>query len=114
VISQSALILKEGGNELVAAFESGEAQELTIAGQEILVQPDLPVSGMTLQGENAFVPGRDAFASGDELAKTILHEMFRLAFQVGTSASGAEAASTTKAAGGFAEAAFEFITGQYF
>ncbi len=51
-------ILKSGDEELVAAFESGEARELTVAGQKILVQPDLPVSGMTLQGEDAFVLGQ--------------------------------------------------------
>jgi RHS repeat-associated protein len=102
VVMESAAILKEGGKKLFAIFESGEAKEVTIAGQKILVQPDLPVSGMTLHGENMFVLGKDAFASNSELAKTILQEMFRLAFQEGTEASVVSAPATTKAAFDFA------------
>jgi RHS repeat-associated protein len=110
VISTTAAILKTGGKELVAAFESGEAKELTIAGQRIIVQPDAPMSGMTLQGEKAFVLGKEAFSSSGELAKTILHEMYRLTFQGGTQASGASAAEATEAAATFADKAFDVIT----
>ncbi len=110
VITQTATILKTGGNELIEAFESGEAKELTVAGQKILVQPDMPASGFSLQGENAFVLGKDAFTSSTELTKTILHELYRLAFQDGSAASGPFATVTTNMAADFAEAAFDVLS----
>lgn len=109
VISTSSKILQNGGADLVKAFESGEAKELTIAGQKIIVQPDAPISGMTLHGENAFVLGKQAFSSSTELSKTVLHEMYRLTFQQGDAASAASAAAATKAAADFAERAFDVL-----
>jgi hypothetical protein len=100
--------METGSADLVEVFQAGEAKELKIAGQTILVEPDAPISGMTLQGEKAFVLGKEAFESQAELAKTVLHEMYRLTFQDGTAASGASAASTGAAAS-FAERAYEVI-----
>jgi len=63
--------------QLKAKFASGGG-ELKIGGRTIVVEPGLPYSGMTLQEENGFVVGRAAFASDEELTKTLLHETHRL------------------------------------
>ncbi len=61
---------------------------------------------MTMFGENGFLIGHEAFASGAELGKTVLHELYRLA--TSASAGGVSrdlATKETKAAASFAERA---------
>lgn len=106
VIRTASEVLRKGGPDLLKAFESGQAKEFVIAGQKIIVQPDAPISGMTLFGEKAFVIGKDAFTSKAEFVKTVLHETYRLNMQQGGAASGASATATTRAAADFAERAY--------
>jgi hypothetical protein len=65
--------------ELQAAYAKGAAVTVTIAGRLIQYEPNLPSSGFTAFGENGFILGPEAFSLGEgELAKTVLHELFRL------------------------------------
>jgi hypothetical protein len=92
--------------KLRAAFAAG-GEELTIGGRTILVDPDVPVSGMTLFGEDGFIVGREAFASDEELTKTLLHEILRLrTSESGGGVSAELAATETEAAYSFAERAY--------
>ena len=59
---------------------------MAVNGRTILYEPTLNASGMTLFGENGFIIGREAFKNNQELTKTLLHELHRLA----TTASKAE------------------------
>jgi DNA-directed RNA polymerase subunit RPC12/RpoP len=61
-----------------AAFKAGRSVTVKIAGRIIQYEPGLPASGMTMFGENGFLIGREAFTSEAELAKTVLHELYRL------------------------------------
>lgn len=61
-----------------AAFAKGTPEQFVIEGRTIVLEPDAPISGMTLFDEQAFVIGREAFISETELTKTVLHELYRL------------------------------------
>ncbi|TPV94730.1 MAG: RHS repeat protein, partial [Myxococcales bacterium FL481] len=92
-----------------AAQAAGKPVEVKIGGRTIVFEPDAPVSGMTLFGEEGFVIGREAFASEAELSKTVLQEVFRLrTSSAGASGAVTQAAATaeTEAAASFAERAF--------
>lgn len=71
-----------------------------------MVEPNVPISGMTLFEENAFVIGKEAFSSDDELIKTILHELHRLYTSKSSGGvNGALASQETEAAFNFANRA---------
>jgi len=106
VLNEAKNILKES-NLLVEAYQAGKGIEMKIAGRTIIVEPEAPMSGMTLFGEKAFVLGKEAFASAEELAKTVLHELYRLTNSSGGATNGAKAAQETKAAASFAERAIK-------
>ncbi|MGH3974348.1 MAG: DUF4157 domain-containing protein [Pseudonocardiaceae bacterium] len=106
IASEAQMILRSKEfTQLRAAQAAGESAEVVIGGRTILYEPGLNASGMTLFGENGFIIGREAFKSGEELTKTLLHELHRLA----TTASkvegvgGALAAEETAAAASFAD-----------
>lgn len=42
-------------DKLVQAYNKGESFEIVVNGRKIVCEPDAPVSGMTLFGENGFV-----------------------------------------------------------
>jgi hypothetical protein len=86
---------------------------LEIGGRIIQYEPGLPASGMTMFGENGFLIGNEAFASEGELARTVLHELYRLATSAVPEAgvTGATAAAETQAAASFAERAYVFLKG---
>lgn len=68
--------------QLRTAYLSEESVEVSINGTTIIYEPSLPAAegyaGMTLFGENGFVLGPRAFTSEADLARTILHECYRL------------------------------------
>jgi hypothetical protein len=99
--------------EIVEAHAAGESTVVEIGGRLIQYEPGLPASGMTMFGENGFLVGSEAFSSEGELAKTVLHELFRLSTSVvpEAGATGATAAAETDAAFGFAARAYEFLQG---
>jgi hypothetical protein len=89
------------------AFSQGKTFEMGIGRRTILVEPNLPFSGMTLRGEAGFVMGGSAFASKEEFTKTLLHELYRLEHtKIGGGASQALVTDETKAAAAFAERAW--------
>jgi hypothetical protein len=99
--------------QIVEAHAAGESTVVEIAGRIIQYEPGLPASGMTMFGENGFLIGNEAFASNGELAKTVLHELYRLGTSVAPEAgiSGSTVASETEAAFTFASRAYEFLKG---
>jgi hypothetical protein len=112
--AESAIIQEAGGilgaaefGALRAAHEAGQSMMVRIGGRVVQYEPGLPASGMTMFGDNGFLIGREAFASSAELAKTVLHELYRLenssAAAVGVCSE--LAAKETAAAFGFAERA---------
>jgi len=113
VIMEAKNILSSSGfAELKAAYGAGKSATVHIGGRLIQYEPNLPASGMTLFGEKGFLLGPEAFKSGAELSKTVLHELFRLevgAARTGAAVSGSLATSETKAAADFAERAFNAI-----
>ena len=52
--------------------------KVTINGRTIQYQAGLPFSGMTWTEQNGFIISDEAFASQEELAKTLAHELHRL------------------------------------
>lgn len=109
----NGILQSEAFASIAEAHAAGESTIVNIGGRIIQYEPGLPASGMTMFGEDGFLIGNQAFASEGELAKTVLHELFRL----GTSTvpesgvTGAVASSETQAAFGFAERGFEFLKG---
>ncbi|HKT00713.1 MAG TPA: hypothetical protein VJT31_14375 [Rugosimonospora sp.] len=99
--------------QIVEAQAAGESTVVEVAGRIIQYEPGLPASGMTMFGENGFLIGNEAFASEGELARTVLHELFRLTTSVApeSGVTGATAASETEAAFSFASRAYEFLKG---
>jgi uncharacterized protein RhaS with RHS repeats len=94
---------------LRSAAQAGESATVTIGGRLVQYEHGLAHSGMTLHGSNGFVLGRQAFSSGEELTKTVLHELFRLttsSTRGGGAASGTIATAETAAAAGFADSAY--------
>jgi RHS repeat-associated protein len=95
---------------LQAANKAGNSVAVNIGGRLIQYEPGLQASGMTMFGENGFLLGREAFASSEELSKTILHELFRLSTSASSSGVSATlAASETNAAFSFAERAIKAL-----
>jgi hypothetical protein len=96
-----------------AAHSAGETAVVRVGGRLIQYEP-VPISGMTMFGENGFVIGKQAFASEQELAKTVLHELYRLSHSVmakeGGAISQATAAAETQAAFEFAERASAVVS----
>ena len=80
VIVQEATALLRSSQmaQLQAAYAKGVALTVTISGRLIQCEPNLPSSGFTAFGENGFLLGPEAFSQEGELAKTVLHELFRL------------------------------------
>ena len=113
LMEANGILESEAFASIAEAHAAGESTIVNIGGRIIQYEPGLNASGMTMFGENGFLIGNEAFASEGELAKTVLHELFRL----GTSTvpesgvTAATAASETQAAAGFAERAFEFLKG---
>ncbi|SDJ00286.1 RHS repeat domain-containing protein, partial [Chryseobacterium jejuense] len=102
VLNEAQTILKEE-KTLRKIFELGTGQEVKIGGRTIVVEPEAPMSGLTLFEENAFVLGKDAFSSPLELRKTLLHELYRL------NTSNLKGQNTTQGAvTGETKAAFDF------
>jgi hypothetical protein len=88
----------------------GESIVINIGGRLIQYEPGLPASGMTMFGQNGFLIGREAFVSQEKLAKTVLHELYRLATSASSSGvSGSLATQETQAAYNFAQTAFELL-----
>jgi hypothetical protein len=89
-----------------AAMASGQEVEVVIGTRTIIIAPQMPASGMTFFADNVFVIGREALVSEAEFFKTLLHELYRLAFQRGIQAGAVGAATEpTAAAAAFAERA---------
>ena len=108
--AESILTSSEMG-EIVAAAERGESVVVEVGGRVIQYEPGLPASGMT-NFPDGFLIGREAFTQGEgELAKTVLHELYRLATStVPEGGATAEvAASETEAAAAFAARAYELL-----
>ena len=108
-----AALQSDGFRALQQAFRSGTEAQVTVAGRTVFYVPDLPAgySGMTMSAVEGFILGPDAMASQIEVAKTFLHEVYRL--RMGQSASGArgdEVASFTQAAHAFAQRAYGALT----
>ena len=85
-----------------SAHVAGQSATVKIGEKVIQYEPGLPASGMTMFGENGFLIGKEAFSSGDELGKTVLHELHRL--NTSASANGVSGALATKET----QAAFDF------
>ncbi|MDF0716489.1 hypothetical protein PY092_10040 [Muricauda sp. 334s03] len=84
------------------AFASKTPVQIEINGRTISYD-NAPFSGMTWFEKNGFNIGEEAFASEDELIKTILHEMHRLkTSKLRGSGTAAEVSEETKAAYDFA------------
>lgn len=64
-------------DDIRAAHKSGQPVTVNLEGYEVQYEP-LPFSGFTSFGSRGFVIGKEAFASEDELKKTLLHELYRL------------------------------------
>ena len=65
---------------LIEAYEGGYAAEVTINGYLIQYDPGIPgrIAGMTNFGGGGFALSDGAFSSKEELAKTVLQEVFRI------------------------------------
>jgi len=74
--------------QLRHAHALGKSMTVSIGGRLIQYEPNLAWSGMTLFGENGFLMGREAFSSEEELTKTVLHELYRLATSVARNTGG--------------------------
>ncbi|WP_373229089.1 hypothetical protein [Cohnella sp.] len=97
--------------QIKAANEAGKSVTVNIGGKVIQYEPGLPASGMTMFGDNGFLIGNEAFSSEAELAKTVLHELYRLT--TSASAEGVSAGLATKetqAAFNFAEKALKELS----
>lgn len=110
IINEANSIMKSK-KLLTETFNSGIGTELKIAGRTIIVEPQAPMSGMTLFEENAFVIGKEAFSNSSELGKTILHELHRLHTSILRGKTGTQGlvSKETAAAANFAEKAAGYI-----
>jgi hypothetical protein len=114
VIAEAGTILRSAEiAEIVEAHAAGESTIVNIAGRVIQYEPGLNASGMTMFGENGFLIGNEAFASEGELARTVLHELYRLSTSVAPAEgiTAETAAAETEAAFNFATRAYEFLRG---
>jgi hypothetical protein len=105
VIQEAQMIIKAPQfAQLEAAYHAGRPAIVNIGGRVIQYEPDLRGSGMTFFGEKRFYIGPDAFKSGQELHKTVLHELYRLATsQAASGVSGPLASRESDAAKAFAD-----------
>ena len=105
VIQEAQVIIKAPQfAQLQAAYRAGRPAIVNIGGRVIQYEPDLRGSGMTFFGEKRFYIGPDAFKSVQELHKTVLHELYRLATsQSASGVSGSLASRESDAAKVFAD-----------
>jgi hypothetical protein len=104
-------------NTIRQAFANGEEAVVVIDGTEVIYDPEWTTEAMTLQPGGyseigGWIMGPKAFVSESELAKTILHESYRLANQDGQSESIDSTGAATNAAAEFAESNFETLMGE--
>ena len=93
---------------LVQAGELNRALSVKINGRLIQFEPDLNAAGFTLFGEDAFLIGREALISSNELKRTVLQELHRLKTSKSADGlSGPMAGSETRSAQSFSDRAFE-------
>jgi hypothetical protein len=80
VVSETTTILASPQMaQLRAAYAAGTATAPQVGNRLIQYEPNLPASGLSAFGANGFVLGPQAFSrGGGELAKTVLHELYRL------------------------------------
>ncbi len=83
-----------------SAVAAGKEAEIVIGNRAVQVVPEFNGSGMTLFVDDTFIIGREAIASEAEFFKTLLHELYRLAFQRGVQA-GAVGGATAPTANAF-------------
>lgn len=104
VLSRAQLVWQSAElAELRAAHLAGVASEVQIGGAPVLYSPNAPTVGMSLFNSNGFLLGPEAFSSDEELAKTILHELYRLETSLAADGVSAELVGPeTKAAVDFA------------
>ena len=94
--------------KIEVAQKTGQSITVNIGSRTIQYEPGLPASGMTMFGENGFLIGREAFTSKEELAKTVLHELYRLNTSASSAGVSAELATQeTQAAFDFAGKAYK-------
>lgn len=96
----------------IRGMRAGKNSEITIDGVKVVFQADGPFSGMTLFGERGFVIGKEALRSPDEVAKTVLHEYYRLSTSTAGSNTGVSQTLITKETNNvvnFVERAFKSI-----
>jgi hypothetical protein len=104
-------------NQLRGGYFSGTSVEVNIANTTIIYEPSLPMeqgyAGMTLFPEMGFVLGPRAFASEEDLARTILHESYRLETSASSGGlSGAMASQETADAAAFANDSYATLIGE--
>jgi len=107
-----ALILSDGFRDIQEAARDGVSHEAIIGDRPILFEPDLPPDyfGMTLSEERGFVLGPAAFASSEQLHRTVLQELYRLTTgQAGGGATPLQIAAQTRSAMKFVERAWPLL-----
>ena len=98
--------------QLRHAHALGKPLILRVVGRLVQYEPNWPFSGMTIFEENGFLLGQQAFSSEEELTKSVLHELYRLATSVARDTGGGGANNAeTKAAYEFADRAFNAVFG---
>jgi hypothetical protein len=80
ILEARTIMASPGFDSLRVAVGKCEHAEVRAAGRRIVYQPDFPDNrcGMTLSGEAGFLLGPRAFASREELYRTVLQELYRL------------------------------------
>ncbi|MGN6187155.1 MAG: RHS repeat domain-containing protein [Thermoanaerobaculia bacterium] len=114
IIGEAVTILRSQGlRDAVSALKAGvDGASFTIGKYEIVTSTELSASAMTFRGENGaatILLGKGALTSNAELAKTVVHELYRLIATPAGVASVESAPATTKLAFDFAEAAVKFM-----
>lgn len=82
VINEAQLILSSPEfAKLEEAYRAGRPVVVNIGGRLIQYEPDIPMrfSAITNFQMKGFAMGRQAFSSANEMRKTVLHELYRLA-----------------------------------
>ena len=110
IVGEADTILKSTEfSSIRAAHAAGQPVTVKIGGRTVQYEP-VPVSGMTMFGEDGFIIGKEAFSSTTETHKTVLHELHRLFTSKSASGvSGELATSETRAAQEFADKAYEAL-----
>ena len=116
IIQEVELVLKSKQFKTICnASNKGVSHSVIINNRTIVVEPEAPISGMTLFEENGFVLGKEAFTSKEELIKTLLQEIYRLeTSNIGKTGKATQeiVAEETKAAHAFAEKSFFILLQQ--